>query len=138
MKKTLPPLVVLLLLLISGMALAQPANDDCANPEIVVLPEDGYGSGTVQSTTVSLAGATTQINEFFHPTLISAANDKKSIWFRFSLPTAKGIRVEVKQPGNIIPQADAGFAVYKADECFPGLEELEAAKITPVNKFGSS
>ena len=115
-----------------------PANDDCANPTEIVIPNDGYNLGAIQSELTDLREATIQFGEYFDPVQVSAVNDKKSVWYRFTLPTHRELKVELFQPGNTIPAGDAGFTIYLADECLPGVDEISLAKLTPVNKFGAS
>lgn len=117
---------------------AQPANDLCSNASTVNFGVGNFGTGVYTSNTYDLTNATKDIGENFHSTLVSAGNDKKSVWYKFTLPTARGVKVELKQPGNAIAQSDAGFAVYLSSTCNPPLSAITPAKLTPINKFGST
>ncbi len=119
-------------------AYAQPANDNCVNASEIIISGGGFNTGVFYSDTVSINNSTLQIGEVFHSVQIAAGNDKKSVWYKFYLPTARGIKVELFQPVDSIPQDGAGFTVYKADNCIPQLTDIPPAKLTPVNKFGST
>lgn len=128
----------MLIMGIASIAMAQPANDNCANAELLNV---GYNTGIFTTTTIDITAATIQLGEPFHSAQISAGNDKKSIWFKFYLPTARAINIELKQPGTAIAEDGAGFTVFYLPNnynCFPALADIGPAKLTPINKFGSS
>ena len=126
------------LVLLNSFLNAQPANDLCSNASVINFGAGNFGTGVFTSSTFDLTNATRDIGENFHSTLVSAGNDKKSVWFKFTLPTARGVKIELKQPGNAIAQSDAGFTTYLSSTCNPPLTAVEPAKLTPINKFGSS
>lgn len=136
MKKIFIFFIVLIIYYV-GYAQA-PVNDNCANAIEISIPSSGFGIGVYHSDTINIANATLQTGEVFHSVLIASGNDKKSIWYKFYLPTARGIKVELLQPVDSISQDGAGFTVYKADNCIPGLADILPAKLTPVNKFGNT
>ncbi len=131
-------LIICLLTNIVSFVLAAPPNDNCDKAIEVVIPDGGFAFGDFLSDEIDLTEATIQPGEYFAPVLVSAVNDKKSIWYKFTLPTSREIRLELLQPGNLVPTADAGFTTYYTDGCLPGAAESFAAKLTPLNKFGSS
>ncbi len=134
-----PFLFMLYVFMLPLVALAQPGNDECASASVIAVPGNGFGTGVIKSAEVSMAGAGIRPGEFFHSVQVSSGNDKKSVWFKLTLPTARAVKIELKQNGNAIPQADAGFTTYFTDACNQvTLAEVEAAKITPLNKFGNS
>ena len=127
------------LLLFSLVGYAQkPANDSCSKASIIAFGSDNFQTGVFYSDSFSIDSATTQIGEFFHSSLVSSGNDKKSIWFAFYLPTRRGVNIELKQNNNAIATVDCGFTTYKSDSCYPGSYAATAAKLTSLNKFGSS
>jgi PKD repeat protein len=134
MKRYLPFLFFLQVIVIQ----AQPVNDHCSNAAEIIIPAGGFGIGAFYSDTIDLTSATLQMGEVWHSVQISAGNDKKSIWYKFYLPTARGVNIELMQEIETIPQDGAGFTVYKAENCIPGLADIPPAKLTPVNKFGST
>ena len=115
-----------------------PVNDNCANASLINIPMVNYGLGIYYSDTIDLTNATLQIGEVFHNVQVSAGTDKKTIWFKFHLPTARSVDLELMQPGNSLPEDAAGFTVYYSGSCIPGLAAIPGAKLTPLNKFGSS
>lgn len=126
------------ILAICAKTFAQPANDNCNNATTVSIGAGNFGIGVYASSQSDLTGATIQFGEPFHSIQVSAGTDKKSVWYKFVLPTHRGVRIELKQPANNIPQADAGFTVFYAAACMPTLGDIPPAKLTPLNKFGSS
>lgn len=126
-----------LLLYTSVLAAQAPANDDCRNAEIIVIPGGGYGTGTFTSTQIDLSNATVQAGENFAPALSAAGLDKKSVWFRFSLPSIRDVRVSITQPGSAILAGDVGFAVYQAPGCFPSNADI-STKLTSIVTFGNT
>ncbi len=131
-------LLFILLTIQGSICIAQPANDDCSNAIVIPISSGGFGLGTFTSPNIDITQATIQFGEPFYSSLISAGNDKKSVWFKYTLATNRGVKVELKQPGTAIAQNEAGFTVYKSSVCMPTLADITAAKLTPLNKFGSS
>ncbi len=112
-----PPLRVWLMLCLSlwlGKLSAQAPNDDCANAEVIAIPQNGFGYGTFSSDTVSLAGATSELGETFP----AGVPNGKSLWYRFSLPTTREVRILLDQTGNM-PVNSAGWRLYATDACIP-------------------
>jgi len=126
------------LLVWAQCAWAQPPNDDCVNAISLPFGSNDFGLGVFTSPTTDLAGSTLQFGESLHPIQVSGGTDKKSVWYRFNLPTHRGVRLELKQNGSSIPQSDVGFTVYYNASCLPGLTAVPPAKLTPLNKFGNS
>lgn len=118
-------------------AFAQPANDNCANAAVIPISGNGFGLGTFTSASYNIATATVQSGETFASAILNAGLDQKSIWFKFTLPTTRSVKVTLQQPGTDIPGGDAGFAVYKTGNCVPGSSDL-STKFTPIGKFGST
>lgn len=129
--------VAIFLLLIATLAKAQP-NDNCNTPTIIPIANFNYGTGIYPTAPVSITAATVQPGEFFHPVQVAAGNIQKSLWYKFTLPTRRSVKIELKQVGNVIPQADVGFTTYKSSTCMPGIVQADNALITALNKFGSS
>ncbi len=144
-------LILLVLFLgVAGLSMAQPANDNCGNAKEIIIPMGGWalstfvGSDTVYfySDTVDMTLATTQIGsgETFRTEISGQALDGRSIWFKFRLPTARRVKVQLDIPNGLaIPTPESvGFTVYKANTCFPGNAERSAAKLTPLPRKGST
>lgn len=115
-----------------------PVNDHCSSAALIQLGAGNYATGLFSSDTFNIRNATTQSGEQFHASMVTSGNTDKSIWFRFTLPTKRGIKIELKQPGNSIISTDVGFTTYKSGSCFPALSAVSAAYITPLSQFGSS
>lgn len=125
-------LVCLLSLISANAVVAQPVNDNCSNASPIVVSNGGFGIGVFKSAEINMGSSTALPTEYFHPVQVSSGNDKKSIWYKLVLQTARAVKIELKQPGNAIPQGDAGFTTYRTNSCNAvTLPEIEAAKITP-------
>ena len=130
--------VSLLLLLQAFVLMAQaPANDDCNNAETITVPNNGYGLGIFSSTEINLTNATIQPGESFASALSIATVDKRSAWFKFSLPTTRAVRITLSQPGTAISAGDAGFTVYNASACLPSNADI-SNQLTSIVSFGNT
>jgi gliding motility-associated-like protein len=125
------------LLCFKNVVTAQPANDNCANASVVTIGNAGYAMGTFTSTQFNLSSATLQTGETFAPSLTVAGLNKRSIWFKFSLPTQRSVRVNLSQPGSTIQAGNVGFAVYKTNNCVPGNTAL-SSQLSPIETFGNT
>lgn len=94
-----------------------PANDDCENPNSPIV-SDNFDYGTFDSEIADMTTATGQAGEFFQ----FAPTHTKSVWYTFSLPVSRSVRIELEAAnGTIIPNpADAGVTVYLPSGCLPG------------------
>ena len=128
---------VYLLLLISSVVTAQPANDNCSNAAVINIPNGGFGMGKFNAAANNITQATLQAGETFAPAILVAGLNKKSMWYRFTIPTTRAIRVTLAQPGTDITAGDAGFAVYKVNACTPGVADI-STKLTPIGTFGNT
>lgn len=140
MTKVLRYTLLLLVILGSGFSqlLAQvPSNDNCSNAETIVISNNGFGLGNFTSPQINMTNATVQAGETFAPAIFVAGLDKKSVWFRFSLPTIRAVRVTLSQPATDIPAGDAGFAVYKTSNCLPVTSTI-STKLTPIVTWGNT
>lgn len=120
---------------VSGQA---PPNDSCQSVIDISLGTGGFAIGTFQSDSINIDSATIQVGEYFHSSLISSGNDKKSIWYRFYIPARRGVNIELKQNANVIATKDVGFTTYLSGQCLPGSTDATNAKLTTLNQFGSS
>ena len=118
-------------------AFAQPANDACSTASEVVIPNGGFGMGLFTSTQYDISAATLQAGETFAPSLTVAGLTKKSVWYKFSLPTTRAVRVSLAQPGSGIQAGNVGFAVYRSSSCVPGNADI-STKLSPIETFGST
>lgn len=105
---------------------AQPPNNNWANALTIAIPDNSFGVGTIQGTTVNMTGATSQAGEYLqNPTY------PKTVWYKFSIPSHRLVRVKISQPlGGNIPGLDAGFSVYHSTAGLPGVGDL--AVFTPM------
>ena len=116
---------------------APPGNDDCPAAAVITIPNSGYGLGIFTSVQTDLTSATVQSGETFAPAIFVAGLDKKSVWYKFSIPTIRAVRVTLTQPGTTITAGDAGFAVYKTTNCLPTNADI-STKLTPIVTFGNT
>ncbi|WP_276504213.1 gliding motility-associated C-terminal domain-containing protein [Terrimonas pollutisoli] len=116
---------------------AQPANDNCANATPITIGDGGYALGTFTSAQQDMTSATQQTGESFAPSITVAGLNKKSVWYKFSVPTTRSMRVSLLQPGSAIQAGNVGFAVYKASNCVP-LNGQISTKLTPIETFGNT
>ncbi|HEX7847187.1 MAG TPA: hypothetical protein VF476_15405, partial [Chitinophagaceae bacterium] len=130
-------MAVILVLLTTMPAQAQPANDNCTNASVVMISNGGFGLGIFTSATFDLTSATVQAGETFAPAILVGGQNQKSIWYKFSLPTTRSVRVTLAQPGSLITAGDAGFAVYKTNSCLPTGADI-STKLTPIGVFGNT
>jgi len=121
----------------SGIA-QTPPNDSCQSVIDIPLGSGGFTIGTFQSDSINIDSASIQVGEFFHSSLISSGNDKKSIWYRFYIPARRGVNIELKQNANAIATKDVGFTTYLSNQCMPSSTDATNAKLTTLNQFGSS
>ena len=129
-------LIVFLFCFANGFSQA-PANDNCTSAIDIPIPNSGFGLGNFISVQTNLTNATVQTGETFAPAIFVAGLDKKSVWYKFSIPTIRAVRVTLTQPGTVITAGDAGFAVYKANTCLPANADI-STKLTPIVTFGNT
>jgi len=129
--------LTVLLLFVAVPLFAQPANDNCSNAQTINVTNGGFGLGTFTSSTNDLSNATLQSGETFAPAILVAGQNKKSMWYKFTLPTTRAVRVTLAQPGTTIKAGDAGFAVYKSNICLPSNANI-STKLTPIGTFGNT
>ncbi|MEO7767849.1 MAG: hypothetical protein ABIS01_10495, partial [Ferruginibacter sp.] len=125
------------LLLASVARAAGPGNDGCSSATVIAIPNAGFGLGTFTSPTTDMTSATVQTGESFAPAIFVAGLDKKSVWYKFSIPTIRAVRVTLTQPGTTITAGDVGFAVYQTKNCLPVSTDI-SGKLTPIVTFGNT
>ena len=130
-------MVLIICLFISFGAFAQPANDNCNNASNINITGGGFDKGVFTGTQVDMTSATMQSGESFAPSIIVSGLNKKSVWYKFSIPTHRSVRVSVGQPGGAIQAGNVGFAVYKTNSCLPGDKDL-SNKLSPIETFGNT
>ena len=69
--------------------------------------------------------------------MFAAGQSQKSVWYRFSIPSKRSVKVTLAQPGSAIAAGDVGFAVYKTAACLPGSAQI-STQLTPIGLFGNS
>ena len=115
-----------------------PVNDNCANALDIPIGQAGFQLGQFQSTQTDITDATTESAETFYSTIESAGQTNKTIWYKFSLPTARKCTFSLKQIGNGIQGNAAGFTVYLAKNCYPTSKQADDAMLASQTVFGSS
>jgi len=118
-------------------ASAQPGNDNCSSASPILIPGGGFGTGIFNSANFDLTSATLQAGETFPLAIAQAGQNKKSIWYEFTLPTSRSVRITLTQPSTAIQAGDAGFTVYKTSSCVPSQDSV-SIKLTAIPKFGST
>ena len=105
-------LFMLIALCVSTFVLAQPANDDCSTPTLMIVgvdaescvPVEGDTRGTVDATTVTA------------PIVCSGSWFSDDVWFSFETDTSipeNGITVEIRlDPSSPTELLENGLAVY--------------------------
>ena len=116
---------------------AAPPNDSCGGAIPIVVGNGGFALGTFTSSNSDLTSATLQTGETFAPSILVAGLDKKSVWYKFTLPTTRSVRVSLLQPGGAIQAGNVGFAIYKTSSCIPGNAAI-STKLSPIETFGST
>ncbi|MDZ4757499.1 MAG: PKD domain-containing protein [Bacteroidota bacterium] len=130
---------ILVFLFLGQYVLAQvPANDDCSKSEVLTIGNNGFALATISSSNVDMTNATIQQGENFHSIQKSSNNNVKSVWFKFTIPTARSINLKLNQVGNTIPQSDAGITTYFTSNCLPAVSTVDSSNLTPLDKFGST
>lgn len=124
-----------LLLFAFQKAVAQ--HDNCTSAQAIAISNGGYGVGTFSSTPVSITNAAVESGETFAPAVLVAGQTQKSVWFKFTLPTTRSVRVTLGQDGQIITAGDVGFTVYNTATCLPANTQI-SQKLTPITLFGNT
>ncbi|MFK7973178.1 MAG: PKD domain-containing protein [Bacteroidia bacterium] len=101
-----------------------PANDNCANAEVLSISNGGFGYGVFSSDTIPLNNATTQLGEFFPSNSGGGVPNGKSVWYRFSIPTTREVIVVLGRTDTTTLPDRAGWALYRANGCLPGATEV--------------
>ena len=112
-------------------------NDNCANASPINITAAGYGLGLVNSTTYNISANTVQTGETFAPAILSAGLNQKSMWYKFTLPTTRKVSVTLAQPSTLITAGDAGFTVYRTNNCLPVNADI-STKLTPIATFSTT
>ena len=116
---------------------AVPPNDSCGGAIPITIGSGGFALGLFTSTNTDITSATLQTGETFAPSITVAGLTKKSVWYKFTLPTTRSVRVSLLQPGSAIQAGNVGFTVYKTSICLPGNAEI-STKLSPIETFGST
>jgi len=122
---------------IASISFAQTPNNNCSTPSTITIPNSGFGLGTFTSTTYDISQDNIQTGETFAPAILVAGLNKKSMWYKFSIYTTRAIRITLAQPGAAITAGDAGFAIYKTNNCPPANSDI-SPKLTPIGTFGNT
>jgi gliding motility-associated-like protein len=116
---------------------AQIANDDFKNAQELKIDEKGYAFDTIITKTFLLSNASTESGEFFDSIPKTASITASSVWYTFSIPTARNVRIDLKHKGFRVPPHYAGLTVYNASSGIPQKDNLN--RVFPsIPKFGAS
>lgn len=119
----------------TGLLLAQtPVNDDCANASLISISGGGWDYGSFVSDTVDLSTSTIQAGEYVHPAQV--ARDR-SVWYKFSIPTTRSVRIILRQPGPPYSMAttDAGWTLFSTQNCLPGAVDVVDPPILNIEGY---
>ena len=130
-------MLLILVMFTSMLSQAQPSNDNCNNASTINITGAGFDKGIFAGTQVDMTAATSQTSEYYAPSIVVSGLNKKSVWYKFSIPTHRSIRVSVGQPGGAIQAGNVGFAVYKTSNCLPGDKDI-SNKLSPIETFGNT
>ncbi len=97
--------------------LPPPSNDLCEDASEIAITGAGFDIGIFHSDTFDMTGATKSLNEYFDFPMQGAGLDKKSIWFKFSIPTVREVTVTWLPVDFQITPDEVGFVVYKVENC---------------------
>ncbi len=123
-------LTLVFIILMGGVLFAQPANNLWQNALEIPLGPDNFAVGSFQGTAIPLAGATSQAGEY-----IQNATYAKSIWYKFTIPSHRSVRVRVLEPVEALNNNDVGFLVYNSTTAIPTMADL--AVFTPFFQLAS-
>ena len=146
MLKLLPPrkkITVLLAICVFSMFkttllhAAVPPNYSCGGAIPIVIGNGGFGLGLFTGTNTDITDATIQTGETFAASINTAGLNKKSVWYKLTLPTTRGVRISLLQPGSGIQAGNVGFAVYKSNTCLPPDNDI-SNKLTAIETFGNT
>ena len=113
------------------------ANDSCQNASLISISSVGFGLGNFISGISDITTATVESGENFAPALFVSGQYRKSVWYKFRIPTRRSVGVTLMQDGISIMAGDVGFAIYKSGNCLPTLSSI-SNKLTPIGIFGST
>jgi gliding motility-associated-like protein len=119
------------------IAVAQPSSNECSQASAIIISNDGFGLGTFHSSPVDITAANLQTGETFAPSILASGLNKKSIWYKFTLPTTRAVSISLEQQGGNIQAGNVGFTIYKTGSCIPGNAQI-SDKLTPIETFGTT
>lgn len=123
-------LFLLLLLSLIGLHLSAQSNNNFANSSNILLGNNNFEFGVFNSDTVSLVSANSETGEFLlNPTY------NKTVWYNFTIPTHRKIRIRVMQTPELMQSNDVGFIVYEGTTGLPAQSDF--ATFTPLFSLGS-
>lgn len=107
--------------------------DNCGTASVIAIPNGGYDLGIYTGSTQDLTGATLQALEYTHPNQFAA---DKSVWYRFSIPTARQMRILLAQPvGGLLSPNQVGWTLYRASACLPGAGQVVEPSIVNIEGY---
>ncbi len=130
-------LIIAFFLFLVNALWAQPANDNCTNPTIIEVSNNGYGLGTFTGALTNMSAATMQTGETVPPSVLISGLNRRSVWYKFYIASTRSVTVTLGQPTSSIQAGNVGFAVYKANQCLPGNAQI-STKLSPIETFGNT
>ncbi|MCB9231372.1 MAG: PKD domain-containing protein [Bacteroidia bacterium] len=135
MRRIRPYLIFIFLFGGVGALFAQaPPNDNCANATLIPIAGNGWHYGSFISDTVDITSATLQFGEFVHPAQVA---QDKSVWYKFSIPTTRNVRIILKQTGPpyALAPTQAGWTLYRTQNCFPTIVDVVDPPILNIEGY---
>ncbi len=129
--------ILIFILFLNKIVLCQVYNDRCDNASEIIVSNDGYGLGLINSKKVDLKNSTKEIGEQCAEEIVKIGNCFKTVWYKFKIPTTRNVQVSLRQKDSLIPQIFVGFTIYKTNNCNYSTNEI-SNQLTPLSKFGSS
>lgn len=125
---------MLLALCVAGPLHAQPPNDLCANASTIVIGNNNWAFGSFVSDTNSFLGAGLETGEYVHPAQVA---QDKSMWYKFTLPTTRLVRIILRQPGPpfAMNAGDAGWTLFRTGNCLPGAADVVDPPILNIEGY---
>ena len=83
---------------------------------------------------ITFLGATLEGSEYVHPAQVA---QDRSMWFKFSIPTTRNVRINLLQPGPpyAMNASDAGWTLFRSGTCLPGAGEVVDPPILNIEGY---
>lgn len=135
MKNLYQKLVFALFLCVFAFQTTVYGQDNCATAVPITITGGGYDIGVFTGANVNLTGTTLQATEYTHPNQLSP---DKSVWYRFSIPTARLVSILLAQPlGGPLSPDQAGWTLYRSPgfACLPTAGQVIEPSIVNIEGY---